>query len=240
MVRLEEIVMFGPQKLALYSLIFAALVVSGCGQKTVNNGKPATAPTAFVSQPVTPAPETPTTPTTPTTPSGGGSSPLSYEINLTGGSAVFQTTPINTDNVLRVRYEVGPAGNQLFDATDVRVEISVNGSTRVPKYVADGCPSGGCEYGRPSDGPSTILDFSGNLQPGVPVTIRVTNAQYNWYCYTGLYPGGIPQYNYGQTCNYRLVQNPQPSIGFPGHYWRGRLIVQTNATNVSQFQSANP
>lgn len=192
----------------------------------------------------TPAPATPSPPTPPINPNpgpspvGGGDSPLSFSVDEVGGSAIFTTTEISTDNVLRVRYEVGPAGNQFFDGTDVRVEISVNGSTRIPRYTTDpNCPNGGCEYGRPSDGASDIMDFSSVVTPGVPITIQVTQARYNWYCYSGTYPGFYDPYN---GCNYRLVQDPNPSINFPGHYWKGRLIVQTHNTSVEEFESANP
>lgn len=223
----------------LMLMIAAAAILPACGKKSVESS---TSSSTVQNLPnTTPAP-TPTPSPSPA-PGGSGTSPLSYEIALYGGSAVFMTNGIVTDNVLKVRYEVGPAGNQVFDATDVRVEITVNGSTRVPKYTTDpNCPAGGCEYGRPSDGPSEPMDFSGSLSPGVPVVVRVTQARYNWYCYTGLYPGGIPQYNPYEGCNYRLVLDPfnNGSQSSPGHYWRGRLIVATNATNMTQFLSSNP
>lgn len=225
----------------LTAIIMVSLVfLPACGKKGGGDAEEGTEQTGTVTpSPVTPSPPTPPTPTPTPTPSPvGGDAPLSYEVDKTGGSAIFITTPISTDNVLRVRYEVGPAGNQFFDGTDVRVEISVNGTTRIPRYTSDpACPAGGCEYGRPSDGPSDIMDFSGVVTPGVPVQIEITQARYNWYCYSGTYPGFYDPYN---GCNYRLVQDPNPGIGFPGHYWKGRLIVQTHETDVSIFESNNP
>jgi hypothetical protein len=232
------------RKKILGLMLLASFSLSACGRKTVESS-PVAGSAVLNNQPLvppTPIPNPTPTPTPTPTPGGGGSSPLSYEIYKFGGSAVFESSSISTDNRLQIRYEVGPAGNQVFDGTDVRVEISVNGSTRVPKYTKDSnCPSGGCEYGRPSDGPSEVLDFSGSLTPGVPVVVRVTQARYNWYCYTTLYPGPIG-YNPYEGCNYRLVLDPfnNGNQSSPGHYWRGRLIVATNATNMTQFLSNNP
>ena len=210
----------------LILILATVLVLPGCGGKKDIDDEPQAVPAAA---PTTPSPfVTPPTPPDPPVPPGpGGEAPLSFSVSETGGSSTFQTTAITTDTILRVRYQVGPTGNVLFDSSDVRVEITVNGSTRIPRYSADSaCPSGGCEYGRPSDGTSDVLDFSAQLQPGVDPVITITQARYNWYCavYVLPYP----------SC-YRLVQDPNASISFPGHYWRGTVTVQTNATDPTLF-----
>src|SRR3989338_2557878 len=112
----------------LLMIVAATIFLPACGKKS------ATTPTisgGVTSQPTTttppPTPPTPPTPPAPTAdgcklPGTGGASPLSYEITKYGGSAVFATGAITTDNCLRIRFETGPAGNQVFDATDLRVE----------------------------------------------------------------------------------------------------------------------
>ncbi len=220
---------------SLLVVIASLAFLPGCGRKGGEYVEDDALETISTETPVAPALPTPPVVADPDpSPLGGGDSPLSFSVHEVGGSAIFQTTEIDTDNVLRVRYEVGPAGNQYFDGTDVRVEITVNGSTKIPRYTTDpDCSPQGCEYGRPSDGASEIMDFSSVITPGVPITIQITNARYNWYCYVF--------YNPHQDCTYyNLVKNPNSSISFPGHYWEGRLIVQTHNTSAVEFESADP
>ena len=224
-------------RLTILLALLAVMALPACGKKSVDDDLAPSVGESPSESPTPPPPpfDPPPPPPDEDDPVGTGDAPLSFEIFEYGGSAVYETAEIPTDNILRVRFEVGPAGNQLFDSTDVRVEISVNGTTRIPHYTTDpACPQpAGCEYGRPSDGASDPMDFSASLQAGVDPVITVTRARYNWYCeiYVLPYP----------SC-YRLVQDPQVINGnqFEGHYWSGRLIVQTNATNPDLFEGPNP
>lgn len=174
----------------------------------------------------------------PTTPPAGPGEPLySYEFERIGYDQDFTTGNLTTDNTLRVAFEVGnnigaDSGNNTFQASELKVTIEVNGVERSPRYDAAGCPSGGCTYGRASDGRSMAIDFSDVLVPGQPVTIRVKNPFYSFFCE---YPYYNPLYMQYPTC-YKKVNNPTTAniggntVQVAGHVWSGRLIVQTDTT----------
>ena len=171
----------------------------------------------------------------------GGTAPLSYEIRKIGQDS-FTTPGIATDNCLRVRFQVGSAGNEFFDNSDLRVTVSVNSHVEIPQYEVEGlepsfdeCKSVGgrlfeCEYGRPSDGYSKIMDFSNLARSGSKPKVKVSDARYDWYCY--VYRNHSYYYEPYGGCRKKVRGK---SHNFNGHYWEGNLLIQTNATSNEDF-----
>lgn len=171
----------------------------------------------------------------------GTTPPLSYEIRK-NGSESYETPGVKTDNCLRVRFQVGATGGAYFDEADLRVDVSVNGSTKIPVYEVYGLNpdfdecyyQGGdvfeCEYGRPSDGYSEIMDFSGHTKSGSASKIKVDDARYDWYCYLHLFNNGAWSSSYQPQTGCRKTVRTV-------HYWEGNLLVQTNETSNDMFNN---
>ena len=153
----------------------------------------------------------------------GGSAPLSFEIREVKGETSYSTPGIRTDNCLRVRFQVSSTGNIYFNEADLRVDISVNGATRIPLYTTDSeCPDNGCEFGRPSDGYSDIIDFSLHARNGTSPKVKVDNAHYDWYCRVFVLP--YP------SCYRKILKASK-------HHWSGNLLIQTNESSNKLFEN---
>lgn len=159
--------------------------------------------------------------TTTTTTTTTGQAPYSFAISQTG-SGSYTTGSITTDNILKVKIVVGNSqGNQVHQASELALEILVNGRVQVPLYT-----SSNYTYGLKGE-TSQVLDFSSSITPGVPVTITVRNPKNDFYC---TYWAGYDP-NTGQPINslYNSYPGCRKEVASM-HTWSANLIVQTNST----------
>jgi len=197
------------QGLFLFFILPSLLLLTGCGKKTAGED----GGIVIV---------LPDDTTTTTTTSSSTDPLLTYEVNITGGTNDFSTPAITTDGNLKVRFLVGSnLGSSAFQGSELRVTIAVNGHEVVPTYT-----SANYEYGRTSDGPSEVINFTGDVTAGVSAIITITNPQYDFYC---LYPWNNALYGQYPGCRKGVLgSNVDPYT--PGHTWSGTLIVETSNT----------
>lgn len=159
----------------------------------------------------------------------GSGPPLSFTFTLAGNQNAI-TPPIQTDNVLRVRFIPGTTqGNNFHTASELAVNIGYNSVTFQPQYT-----SNNYVYGEVNEN-SNVLDLSSYIQPGSSVQITVSGAQNDFYCtyapnpfyyWDGTqYAPTNPLYNQYPGCR-RAVPSTQN--------WSGTLLVQTSSTSALQ------
>ncbi len=214
-------------KYPILMVLALALATTGCG-KTERLSDDAVATT---SAPSVVAPPTPGSPPPPsgTTPAPGGAAPLSYEFTQSGTNG-YSTTPITTDNVLKVKFRVGTVqGNSVHSATELAVTLRVNGTEITPNYT-----SSNYTYGRVGE-TSNVIDFSSYLSPGVPVQVSVVSPKNDFYCTYAPNPFYYWDYNTGTYAPVNALYNQYPGCRkavHSSHQWSGALIIQTNSTTA--------
>jgi hypothetical protein len=208
----------------------ALLLLSACGTQTERTliGQPLVIPTPVVIVSPTPTPS----PTSSSTPFDSAYA-YSFQVTGSGGTAPSYTTgAINTDNLLVIKVNAGPAGqlsvpgfysNFTANYNCVAYNITVGGRTvttqtlKVPNasqswYAMDQCP------GAPS---SQIINFSDRASPGHgDMFVTVSNARYDFYCdlyYQGMLSGTPSMY-----CPLRTA--------YMNHTLTGTIDVQVNGT----------
>ncbi|MGE3262624.1 MAG: hypothetical protein AB7K68_12655 [Bacteriovoracia bacterium] len=210
---------------ALLMVFATGLTVSACGKTTRNTAsEPATGSAAIVAPPPT---FTYTNTSTSTSTSTTGTAPLSFEFTKQGNQTVV-TNSFNTDNVLKVKFRVtADQGNQVHQATELKVTIAFNGTEVTPTYT-----SNNYTFGMVGE-TSNVIDLSSYLTPGVPVQITVKNPKNDFYCTYAPNPFYYFDYNTGTY----IATNPQYNV-YPGcrkevfttHNWGGVLTIQTSST----------
>lgn len=204
----------------------ALFLLSACGTQTERTlvGQPLVVPTPVVVVTPTPTPS-------PTSTSAPFDSAYAFSFQVTGQGA-YTTGAINTDNLLVIKVNAGPAGqisvpglysNFTANYNCVSYNITVGGRTvttqtlKVPNatqswYTVDQCPNA------PS---SQIINFSDRASPGHgDMFVTVSNARYDFYCelfYQGLISGTANMY-----CPLRTA--------YQTHTLTGTIDVQVNGT----------
>jgi hypothetical protein len=215
----EELKFMKLMRLSLITVLAINLVACGSNKKA--------SPAAIVSAGSSSVVAPPAPPTAPapsgSTPGSTGQSPYNFSIVQTGASASYTTTTITTDNILRVKLRVGAAqGNNMHAATELKVDVTVNGNLQTPLYTDQNYT-----YGQVNE-TSNLIDFSGSITPGVPVRITVSTPMSDFYC---TYWGGWDP-NTGQPVNMLFGNYPGCRKAVNAvHTWSANLLVETNFTS---------
>lgn len=203
------------KKLMPIAMICTSLVLGACG--STKKVKVSDSSVSSVVTPSVPAPPAPTG----SSPTSTGQAPYNYSINQLGNTS-YTTNAITTDNVLKVKLRVGTTqGNSMHYASELKVNITVNGNLQTPLYTTSNYT-----YGQIGE-TSQLIDFSSSISPGVPVSITVSSPMNDFYC---TYWGGWDPTT-GQPVN--MLYNNYPGCRKAvnsQHTWSAQLIVQTSYT----------
>lgn len=219
--------------------LFAVLVatnflLAGCGKTEVQerDGTPAPSPQPYT---YTPPPSASPTPSPSPSPAPAFMPAYTFSFSMTGSNGAAPTytaSGINTDNVLKIRVNSGPASNLTvpnlysnFTAnySCISYTISVLGRTVVTQTLS--VPNGDPHFSQCPGAPQNqVIDFSDRLSPGHgPVSVQVTAARYDFYCqlwFRGWVPG-----DYYMYCPMRTV--------YQNHTVTGSLDIQVNGTTLT-------
>jgi hypothetical protein len=225
----EELTMKTNKPSLILLTLISAFALSACGKTersvTSNNGTASGGGGGVITIPTSTNTSTYTNTGTNTSTNTNVDPPYVFEINGLAGDQIAQTPPINTDNVLKVKFQVTAGqGNTVHQATELKVTIRVNGTEVTPQYTSDNWT-----YGKVGE-TSKVIDLSSYVTPGVDVKIQVKNPMNDFYC---TYWGGY----YWDGNGVKQKVNPLYGV-YPGcrkevkdiHKWSGTLIVQTSST----------
>ncbi len=219
--------------LTFSSALPTLLLLSACGQQTTREiiQQPLSVPGPVVQVTPTPTPSATATPTPPF------DSAYTFSFSVTGANGTaptYTTGAINTDNILVVRINAGPAGqlsvpgfysNFTANYNCVSYNVTVGGRTVTTQTLApQGSNSSYTASNQCPGAPSSqVINFSDRLSPGHGnMFVQVSNARYDFYC--ELYFQGMLSGQYNMYCPLRTV--------YQTHTVTGSLDIQVNGTSL--------
>jgi hypothetical protein len=230
--------------LLLMSIAALSLPLTGCGGSAADGT--GTTGTGGATASDTP---TPTVSASPTPSTFDPAETFSFSINGPGGTTPSQAVgPVNTDNMLQVQVTPGSAGPLSIPGSYsgfsanyncVQFNVTVLGQTLSTGLISlnGQCINNvGGAYQYVTTPTSVVLDFSSRVSgPHGPVTVTISNAQYDFYCalymeYYQYYGPYSPQNPFagstpGLYCPVKTV--------YSNHTVTGSIAVQVNGTSLN-------